>query len=204
MAARRRSAVSALVLVLAVLAAGCQQAAGEPAASSSAVAASLPPEYGTVFLGPGDCGSRGRDVGEVPCNSEKAVARVVARHGGRPSTGPACPLTTDFVLHISHGRSSADEDGDGDVGQGYACMRNLEAPHPGDPGGGGGPHTLVGDCLYDAGRGQVKETACDGSGAHRPEFRIASAVRARSQCPATTDLYVQLRGPLPAGCARHV
>ncbi|MGW4030511.1 hypothetical protein ACWEFL_14515 [Streptomyces sp. NPDC004838] len=206
---RRRSAsavgtlVLGSVLVLALLATGCRQADESPAATASGIT-SPTPGNGLVFLGPGDCGSRGEDFREVPCTSERAVARVLARHGGRPATGPVCPVNTDFVLHISESRVTSDEDGDGIVGQGYACMRNLEPPHPGDPGGGGGPHTVTGDCLYDADEGQVKETACDGSGRHTPEFRIASAVAKRSQCPPSTDLYVRLRGPQPVGCARRV
>lgn len=209
MAGIRRSAgaVSALVLVLVALTAGCLQTAGGPAAAgtpSGSAAASPSAGYGAVFLGRGDCASRARDFGEVPCASERAAAQVLARYGGRSSTGPACPAPTDFVLHISEGHSSADEDGDGDVGQGYACMRNLLPPHPGDPGGGGGPHTLVGDCVYTAAEGQVKETACDGSGDHRPEFTVASARAEKAQCPKSTALYVHLGGDMAVGCARRV
>lgn len=184
---------------------GCQQSAdGADRTRESATASTAAPDHGTVFLGPGDCGARAEHFQEVPCTSEKAVARVIGRHGGRPSTGPECPLATDFVVHISQGYSPVDEDGDGDVGQGYACMRNLEAPHPGDPGGGGGPHTLVDDCVYRAGNGQVKETACDGSGKRKPQFRIESAVMTRPQCPTTTDLYVRLRAERPVGCAHRI
>ncbi|MEU0986777.1 hypothetical protein [Streptomyces sp. NPDC005953] len=202
---RRRSTMSALVLLPVALIVGCQQPAeGTSRAKGQSGNVTTAPDYGTVFLGPGDCGSRDKHFLEVPCTSEKAAARVIARHGGRQSTGPACPLVTDYVLHISHGYSPVDEDGDGDVGQGYACMRNLEPPHPGDPGGGGGPHTVVGDCVYRAGGGQVKETACNGAGRHPPGYRIESAVLHRSQCPDTTDLYVQLRVGKPVGCAHHI
>lgn len=211
MGAQRKpaGAGSTFVLVLALvgtLTAGCQQATGRtgPAAGSIASPSPTSAGYGLVFLGRGDCASRGRDVHEVSCTSEKSVARVTARYEGRSTAGPACPADTDFVLHISDSRRSADEDGDGEVGQGYACMRNLEPPHPGDPGGGGGPHTVVGDCVYGASKGQVKETACDGSGARAPEFRVASAVEGRAQCPPSTALYVRLDGDEPVGCARRV
>jgi len=213
---QRQSAGAVNVLVLVVLlAAGlttaCQQATGRtggtgagtgPASARTPAAAGA--GYGRVFLGSGDCASRGRDVHEVSCGSEKAAARVTARHEGRPSTGPGCPATTDFVLHISESRPARDEDSDGSVGQGYACMRNLEPPHPGDPGGGGGPHTVVGDCVHTAAVGQVKETACDGSGARAPEFEVASAVGTKAQCPPSTALYVRLGGEKPVGCARRV
>ncbi|MBT2387913.1 hypothetical protein J7E87_00380 [Streptomyces sp. ISL-1] len=236
MGTQRRSAravsVPALALALALasaLTAGCQQATGRvtTAGAGSGSLTATPSGYGPVFLGPGDCGSRGRDVQEVPCTSEKATARVIARYEGRyagryeglgegqgegvgegqgegrPASGPGCPAATDFVLHISESRPADDEDGDGEVGRGYACMRNLEPPHPGDPGGGGGPLTVVGDCVYNAGKGQVKETACDGSGPRAPEFEVASAVRSRAQCPPSTALYVRLGGESPVGCARR-
>ncbi|MEV6394836.1 hypothetical protein AB0M39_08675 [Streptomyces sp. NPDC051907] len=209
---RSAGAVSALVLVLGLIlafTAACQQATGHVSAHNGPAgsvqsAAPTPTGYGAVFLGTGDCGSRGREFREVPCTSEKAAARVIARYEGRTAAGPTCPQATDFVLHISENRPSADEDGDGEVGRGYACMRNLEPPHPGDPGGGGGPHTVVGDCVYAAGGGQVKETSCDGSGERDPEFAVASAVDRRAQCPRTTALYVQLGGESPVGCARRV
>ncbi|MFD7813857.1 hypothetical protein ACFV6E_13045 [Streptomyces sp. NPDC059785] len=165
-----------------------------------------PHPYGSAFLGVDECSSFGRrgtaDVTEVPCTSERAAARVVARHDGGAADGPPCPATTDFVLHISEARPAADEDGDGTVPQGYACMRALEGPHPGDPGGGGGPHTIVGDCVYGAGGGQVRETACDGGGARQPEYEVTEAVTDRRRCPAETVLYVRLGGSHPVGCAR--
>jgi len=173
--------------------------------------ASAPPTrasgYGAVFLAVDECSSFGTtSFSEVPCTSERAAARVVARHDGTVSGGPACPATTDFVLHISEQRPSpaSDEDGDGVVTRGYACMRSLEAPHPGDPGDGGGPRTIVGDCVYDLGDGQVRETACDGEGARKPQYQVTKAVGTRAQCPLSTALYVRLGGQDPVGCARPV
>lgn len=194
------------VLVLALTA--CQGSSDDGDATPSASVVSplrSPSGYGAVFLAVGECSSRGRATfGEVRCRSESAVARVVARYEGGTADGPACPATTDFVLHISERRPASDENGDGTVDRGYACMRNLEPPHPGDPGLGGGPRTIVGDCVYAAGRGQVRETACDGSGRHAPQYRVDSAVTARSQCPASTALYVTLGGAEPVGCAGRV
>jgi hypothetical protein len=155
-----------------------------------------PSGYGAEFLAVDECSSFGTaGFTEVPCTSERATARVVARYDGDSAQGPDCPPTTDFVLHISPA---------GPVPRGYACMRNLEPPHPGDPGGGGGPRTIVGDCVYGAGKGEVRETACDGKGGHAPEYQVTSAVVRRSQCPASTALYVQLGGSRPVGCARPV
>jgi hypothetical protein len=200
--------MAAVALAFAVLP-GCQawpggvseQPGGQPAAPAR------PSGYGTVFLGIDECSSFGTtSFTEVPCAGERAAARVVARHDGRAGQGPLCPPTTDFVLHISQTRPSSgafgeDEDGDGSVPQGYACMRRLQPPHPGDPGGGGGPRTIVGDCVYSAGRGEVRETACDGDGRHDPEYEVTTAVDTEARCPAPTDLYVRLGGDRPVGCA---
>ncbi|MEU9183226.1 hypothetical protein AB0D14_01395 [Streptomyces sp. NPDC048484] len=197
-----------LLVVVAVALSGCQQSSGSddggsqettPAPTATAVSG-----YGVVFLGIDECSSFGREsFTEVSCTSERAAARVVARHDRKVGEGPLCPATTDFVLHINEQKPSADEDGDGAVPEGYACMRNLEAPHPGDPGGGGGPRTIVGDCVYSAGAGEVRETSCDSKGGGKaPEFKVSAAVERRSGCPASTQLYVELGGPRPVGCAR--
>ncbi|WP_436842871.1 hypothetical protein [Streptomyces venezuelae] len=191
-------AVCALLLAVTATLTGCQKSPG----SESSPKPSQPSGTSTGFFAVDECSSRGRaSFTEVPCGSERAAARVIARYDGKVRQGPACPARTDFVLHISESRPAVDEDGDGEVPQGYACMRNLEAPHPGDPGRGGGPRTVVGDCVYGAGRGEVRETACDGSGERAPEYLVSSAVRERAECPAATRLYVTLGGTRPVGCA---
>ncbi|MFF7307693.1 hypothetical protein [Streptomyces sp. NPDC008137] len=206
--------VSGLVLLVALLA-GCQSPSagvaqdgrlGGPATGTSTAvspSATRPSGYGAVFLAVDECSSFGTtSFTEVSCAGERAAARVVARHDGAVRDGPRCPRTTDFVLHISEQRPASDEDGDGAVPRGYACMRNLQPPHPGDPGGGGGPRTIVGDCVYGSGDGQVRETACDGTGERKPEYRVTRAVTGRADCPASTALYVRLGGERPVGCAR--
>ncbi|WP_433549509.1 hypothetical protein ACQPZG_22980 [Streptomyces sp. CA-294286] len=197
-----------------LLAAGCQGGdgggeggrggGGRDPGQAGSLSPAAPPGYGDVFLDVRECASYGAAPREVPCRSERAAARVTARHHGGSEDGRACPAATDFVLHLSESRPSGDENGDGLVPRGYACMRNLQAPHPGDPGGGGGPHTVVGDCVYEAGGGRVRETACDGSGDRSPGFRVERAVGTRAQCPPATRLYVQLGGGRPVGCARPV
>ncbi|MCX5169193.1 hypothetical protein [Streptomyces antibioticus] len=193
----RPAGVAGAALCALLLLAGCQA----PADSAPDAATSAPGSgFGAVFLGTGECSSFGTTrFTEVPCDGERAAARVVARHDGASGQGPPCPPTTDFVLHIGEQTAPARA-----VREGYACMRNLQPPHPGDPGEGGGPRTTVGDCVYDVGGGQVRETACDGSGAHRPQYEVVRAVAARAKCPASTALYVQLGGAAPVGCARPV
>ena len=208
---RARSSVGvvcALLVLVAALLTGCQvlkSGADKDGRAEPRTTTTQPSGYGAVFLAVDECSSFGStSFTEVPCTSERAAARVVARYDGTVGDGPLCPATTDFVLHISRQSPSSDEDGDGSIPQGYACMRNLEPPHPGDPGGGGGPRTIVGDCVYGSGSGQVRETACDGSGGKKPQYQVAKAVARRAQCPAATALYVQLDGAQPVGCARRV
>ncbi|MFF3493437.1 hypothetical protein ACFYWS_18995 [Streptomyces sp. NPDC002795] len=190
------------VLALAFALTGCQGSPGSSGSSGDRPSSRASTGYGAVFLAADECSSRGRaSFNEVPCRSERAVARVVARHNGETSDGPACPARTDFVLHVSENRPAADENGDGSVDRGYACMRNLDNPHPGDPGAGGGPRTIVGDCLTAAGKGQVRETACAGTGRRAPQYRVVTAVPSRSACPPSTSLYVTLGGSRPVGCA---
>ncbi|MET8577189.1 hypothetical protein [Streptomyces sp. NPDC005012] len=209
--------VAGAVLLGALLGSGCGPGApsgtpGSPVPAGAegdgrgrAAAGPSPTGHGEVFLAVGECSSSGsRSFVEVPCTGERAVARVTARHEGRPTGGPACPANTDFVLHVSDRGSASDEDGDGVTPRGYACMRNLQPPHPGDPGGGGGPLTVAGDCVHGTGEGEVRETACDGTGEHAPEFEVTRAVTDRDRCPASTDLYVRLGGDRPVGCAREL
>ncbi|MEU8703664.1 hypothetical protein [Streptomyces sp. NPDC048565] len=205
-------ALPAVVVVLALGA--CRQPVGSASGGTGGGPqdGAVPSGYGVEFLGPGDCSSRGEVFREVSCRSERAAARVLARYTGTPSDGPACPPATDFVLHVSSQgggpepswRGPAPSPSGPGVPRGYACMRNLESPHPGDPGQGGGPLTVVGDCVYSSRDGEVRETACDGSEARPPEFVISSAVARRVLCPDTTDLYVELAGEKPVGCARRV
>ncbi|MCC3768731.1 hypothetical protein [Streptomyces sp. UNOC14_S4] len=195
----RRCALRAtLVAIMATLSA-CQ----EPERAAHTTPATAPANR-QDFLARGHCA--GRDAAgayrEADCADDHAVARVLARYNGPQATGPRCPEPTDFVLHIA-----AVEQGDSErssAPEGYACMRNLRPPHPGDPGQGGGPLTVTGDCVRSERDGVVKETACDGSGAHAPEYRVTDEVPTRDGCPPSTDLYVQVGGENPVGCARRL
>ncbi|MBA0049685.1 hypothetical protein E0L36_01825 [Streptomyces sp. AJS327] len=183
---------------------------GDSTPSSSAVPSA---HHGPGLLRRGECATRppsrgadaaGSGVTEVRCASERAFARVTVRHEGRTKGGPNCPARTDFVLHINEHRPDVDEDGDGGVPLGYACMRQLDGPHPGDPGAGGGPNTISGDCVYTtSGRREVKETPCAGEGAREPAYRVFRVVEGRADCPESTALFVDVGGDRPVGCARR-
>ncbi|MFD4028129.1 hypothetical protein ACFWRV_32150 [Streptomyces sp. NPDC058576] len=196
----RIAVLATSVAVAALLLTACEAPGGTVTDGRGPVPAPPGPSpYGVVFLGPGDCSSRGPEIREVFCRSEKAAATVLARHLGTPSSGPPCPDATDFVLHVSETGTGARSR----LTTGYACMRNLEPPHPGDPGQGGGPLTVVGDCVTASRAGEVTETACEDAGGRAPRYRVESAVRRRAQCPDDTDLFVALRGERAVGCARR-
>lgn len=153
-----------------------------------------------AFLAAGDCAARtgsGDAAGfrPVPCGDRTAVARVTVRGLTGDAAHADCPATTDLVLSISGGTPATPA-----TGAGYACLRNLRPPHPGDPGQGGGPNTIVGDCVYRAGSAEVRETSCDGTGARPPQYRVVAIVAARPHCPARTALYVGV-GHGRIGCA---
>jgi hypothetical protein len=201
---RLKAWLSGVVCVaLAGVLSSCQQPSGGGGSPQKLEESPQPTGYGATFLGPDECSSRGKDFREVSCTSERAYARVLARYEESRAAGPACPGPTDFVLYISETASGVSAT-PAAVANGYACMRTLEPPHPGDPGKGGGPRTVVGDCVYHAGKGQVKETACDGSGAKPPAFVVTVSVARRALCPPSTKLYVELGGKKPVGCARRV
>ncbi|MFY1678614.1 MULTISPECIES: hypothetical protein [unclassified Streptomyces] len=195
------------LLLLAVLT-GCRTPSATPAEGgppgTAGPATVRPAASGGVFLDRGECGAPTGTNGfaEASCAGGRATALVLARYEGRARAGPACPTDTDFILHLSARSPSLDEDGDGSVPRGYACMRNLRPPHPGDPGGGGGPHTVVGDCVHESAEGRVRETACREVGGPERRYRVTDAVTDRAECPASTTLYVRLGGSRPVGCAR--
>ncbi|GGR05729.1 hypothetical protein [Streptomyces netropsis] len=207
----RRGALPKALLVCAVLVGmytltACQGAGRAEAGTAVPPTGAGPTRsgQGPVFLAAEECASRGRAaaaIEEVTCAGPAAAARVLARFNGPLAKGPRCPAATDYVLHITAVDGVSEEDS---APEGYACMRNLRPPHPGDPGMGGGPLTVVGDCVYTERRGVVKETACDGSPARPPEYLVTRTVRTRADCPPSTALYVQVGGGTPVGCARRL
>ncbi|PWI45429.1 hypothetical protein [Streptomyces sp. ICBB 8177] len=178
---------TALLLAAAALlagAAGCAPATGYTGQRAAAVTTA--PATGPL-LPVGSCAARsGTAYREVACDDRDALARVTRRASGPPD----CPATTDLLLTVTAGGAVGATASPS--GGGYACLRDLRPPHPGDPGQGGGPNTIVGDCLYSAASGRAGETACDraGASAHPARYRITALVTDRARCPSTTALYV--------------
>lgn len=76
------------------------------------------------------------------------------------------------------------------------CLRNLQPPHPGDPGVGGG-QLLVGDCFNIAAGGEIGEVACDGSGTAAPENRLLAVTATTAECPPETTEPIEVITALP-------
>ncbi|MEE1807608.1 hypothetical protein [Streptomyces sp. BE133] len=171
---RRHAAATAATVAALVLVTGCGKAGdGHPsdtAQTSAAVAAPTPsvnPSYGVQFLAEGECAAAEpgqKDIyREVPCDDPKAVAKVIDRADigfPDPFEATACSDNADFAVNAPV--SIAILEDKPVSGEGYACMRNLKAPHPGDPGGGGGPRIEVGDCVHSTAKdgSSVSEVAC--------------------------------------------
>ncbi|MEE6260642.1 hypothetical protein [Plantactinospora sonchi] len=166
---RRASRVVAAGVLLAVLA-GCTDQSRRSASASDPV---------DNYLGLSDCvaptvpDASDGTWREVACDDPAAVASVTqVENGGAGLAGafadPDCPTGTDHAIRVISGRLA------GRAGSHlFACVRNLKPPHPGDPGQGGGPDIVVGDCVYsEAHLAKVEETPCDGSGDLVPTHRV--------------------------------
>ncbi|MBF9070516.1 hypothetical protein [Streptacidiphilus fuscans] len=161
----------------------------------------------TETLPVGSCvGTSADHYAPVACTSSAAYARVIARlprgdaSGSSVSSGTAtsspsstaCPADTDFVL----GLTKVDAAHPQGVDAGIACLRLLQGPHPGDPGGGASGWLLPGDCLYNAGGNQLQAIPCLGDvDGHHAQFRITLLVSAPSACPLGTEQTIALRNP---------
>ncbi|MFC1399879.1 MULTISPECIES: hypothetical protein [Streptacidiphilus] len=164
---------------------------GADSATSAAPAAFLPVGACVATV----TGSAGASYSQVDCGSSAASAVVIRRQAaGTPAT--SCPSGTDFALQItSIGTDAAATTGSKGQVTGVACLRNLHAPHPGDPGGGGGFGIVVGDCMEDTGGGTLRETACDATGADRPDYRVIGLVARNVDCPNGTTAYITVHNP---------
>ncbi|MFD5629584.1 hypothetical protein [Streptomyces sp. NPDC127072] len=151
----------------------------------------------TVLMAEGDCygsvtGSAPGRVEEVACDDPDAIGKVLKRAEERTTqnTYIDCPGPTDDVLGISDA-GGPELAGPRDYAQyvngvGYACVRNLRAPHPGDP-GGGGMEIRVGDCLWTSGPAdQYEEVPCEGE--TLPDVRIVGQPDPDGNCPREDDI----------------
>ncbi|WP_335937113.1 hypothetical protein [Streptomyces sp. PTD5-9] len=163
------AAVSLLLLAGCGKATGSHDATGGESGSPAPTASPSPsvnPSYGALYLDDDECaapapGKKGAYL-EVPCDDARATAQVTLRlesGSADPFSETVCAPHTDFVINVPVSLALLEDQA---TGAGYACMRNLRPPHPGDPGGGGGPRIEVGDCVHSDGKNgdAVEEVAC--------------------------------------------
>jgi hypothetical protein len=82
--------------------------------------------------------SSGNATSVVSCDTAQALSKIVAlTASGRSLT--RCPRETDGIVDVPASLAQPERHS--------ACVRNLSAPHPGDPGKGGGI-LRAGDCVY--------------------------------------------------------
>ena len=96
---------------------------------------------------------------------DDASGRVLTVGSASPGAEPPCPADTDEFAAITHDR--------------VACVRNLRAPHPGDPGQGGGL-LRAGDCVTRSG----EEWPCARTGWYG---RVVARTTSGRDCPPAAD-----------------
>jgi len=171
-----------LVVVVASLAIGCGSGDDAPAGSEAI----------DELSGVGDCLAPADEEAtrfvQAACDDKRATVRIVDLVTSAGDSPPLCPVGTDVLVD---GRQGAVVDGDIAALPETWCLRNLGAPHPGDPGKGGG-ELIEGDCFAVAGDDTVAEVACDGSGGPAPEHRLLALTARTEDCPVETDEPIEL------------
>jgi hypothetical protein len=123
----------------------------------------------------------------VACSDPRAIAKITALGAHVPKDKPiqdsGCPDDTDMAVRTKTVGLGADSDS-----QVY-CLRNLKAPHPGDPGGGGGA-LVANDCVWVASSNgsrplndRVAEVPCAGGDWFA---KVVAKTRDKAACPADT------------------
>jgi hypothetical protein len=132
-----------------------------------------------------------------PCEDGRATVRLTQTLTSPPPAGTRCPDGTDTVAQVTQDAGSA-----GGAGALW-CLRNLSAPHPGEPGAGGG-QLMVGDCLGTASNGSSVEVPCEG-GDPSPDYRVGWMPDAAGACPTESVAAIDLQVPFPARfCLEYV
>lgn len=131
---------------------------------------------------------------QAGCDHPDATVEIIemVRTAGVESP-PVCPPGTDLLVD---GEQGPVVDGDIAAVPETWCLRNLEPPHPGDPGEGGG-ELVTEDCFVIAEDGEISEVACAGGGQSRPQHRLLAVAAAADECPAGTRDPIELNSYPP-------
>jgi hypothetical protein len=126
---------------------------------------------------------------QAECDSAEATVEIIdmVRSEGAGSS-PVCPPGTDLLVDVEQGPVV---DGDIAAVPQTWCLRNLEAPHPGDPGEGGG-ELVPDDCFAIDTAGEIGEVACDGAGRTPPQHQLLAIEDTAEACPTNTTDPIEL------------
>ena len=176
----------AVALALVLLAVAC--GGDDPPAGSEKV---------TAASSVGDCLRRDpqRPGGylQAGCATSRATVEITDIVDGDGS-GPHCPAGTDALADAAEGPVSGGEiDGPATIW----CLRNLDEPHPGDPGVGGG-ELVTGDCFVLGAAGaeatsDVRELPCDGEAT--PQYELLATVTRSEDCPPRDAQPIEMASP---------
>ena len=174
----------AVVLVVGVVGFAMFQAAGDRLTGPLKAEQCVDTSFGK------DAGNKIPASTRVKCDGSEAKGTVLKvtgegratpfRFGSAPE--PDCPEGTDGVANVTVETDSE---------QYYeACVRNIEGPHPGDP-GAGGALLAVGDCVSGGSIGVGgKEVPCSGS---KWYGKVIARAATEQSCPAKTLETMKLR-----------
>ncbi|MEV8532673.1 hypothetical protein [Streptomyces sp. NPDC051211] len=190
---------------------GTTSPAPDPAPTSTPTPTPTPtpsasPTFGSDSFAKGDCvaldptATASGSYRETPCEAPDAVAAVLLREDFDTVKADRCEkpaAEADALIHLTR----EDPENYGKKLYAEVCLRNLEDPHPGAPGAGGGPNIVKGDCLLERKtlggstlEKSVFETACAGTGTAQPLYKVVeivplSIVRGaeKKECPANTE-----------------
>jgi hypothetical protein len=131
---------------------------------------------------------------QADCDHPDASVEILemVRDAGAASS-PVCPAGTDLLVD---GEQGPVVEGDIAAVPQTWCLRNLEGPHPGDPGEGGG-ELVPRDCFAVDAAGEISEAACDGRGRTTPERRLLAIEETVDDCPAAASDQIELNSHPP-------
>jgi hypothetical protein len=131
---------------------------------------------------------------QADCDNPDATVTIVDMvRDGSAESAPLCPAGTDLLVD---GEQGPVVDGDIAAVPQTWCLRNVDAPHPGDPGQGGG-ELVAGDCFAIDAAGEISEAACDGGGRTTPQYRLLAIEERAADCPSDTAHPIELNSYPP-------
>ncbi|WP_199747573.1 hypothetical protein [Actinomadura sp. WAC 06369] len=118
------------------------------------------------------------DCGDATAKGK--IVKVVGPSTGFSSSSPDCPDGADGVAAVRADEKAASAT--------QVCVRNVDGPHPGDPGAGGAMFS-VGDCVKSS-IAFGSEVACTDKESYA---KVVARVNDKAECPSTALEIMELR-----------